>query len=185
MVFSYDQVKEHPKLLLAMTGLSHTEFEQLLRHFPYAGDPYIHNNYSDRDKRHRQYGAGSSASTLVNMEDKLLFMLYAVKVYPLHEMLALEFAMAQSTAKAWMPILREVLKKALDHGGYGPARAPQQLGAVLASAAAAPSGIDGPERPRQRPRDAEKHKHYDSGKNKRTRSRPSCLAASIRATSII
>ena len=40
-MFSYHQVKEHPKLLLAMTSLSHTEFDQLLRHFQYAWDQYI------------------------------------------------------------------------------------------------------------------------------------------------
>jgi hypothetical protein len=40
MLFSYHQVKEHPKLLLATTGLSHTEFAQLLRHFQYAWDQY-------------------------------------------------------------------------------------------------------------------------------------------------
>ena len=185
MLFSYDQVKEHPKLLLAMTSLSHTEFDQLLRHFQYAWDQYIQNNYIDRDNRQRQYGAGRSESTLVNIEDKLLFILYYVKVYPLPEILAFEFAMAQSTANEWIHILSEVLKKALDHGGYVPERDPKQLGAVLASEAESTYGIEGTERPRQRPRDAEKQKHYYSGKKKRTRSRTSFLAASIRAKSII
>jgi hypothetical protein len=37
MVFSYHQVQERPKLLLAMTGLARTEFYQLLDtfHFPF------------------------------------------------------------------------------------------------------------------------------------------------------
>jgi hypothetical protein len=184
-VFSYYQIKEHPKLLLAMTGLSHTEFDQLLRHFQYAWDQYVQNNYIDRDSRKRQYGAGRAESTLVNREDKLLFILYYLKVYPLQEILACEFDMAQSTANEWMHILREVLKKALDHGGYVPERDPKQLGPVLVSEAESTYGIDGTERPRQRPRDAEKQKHYYSGKKKRTRSRTSLLVASIRAKSII
>jgi hypothetical protein len=78
-VFSYYQIKEHPKLLLAMTGLSHTEFDQLLRHFQYAWDQYVQNNYIDRDSRKRQYGAGRAESTLVHREDKLLFILYSLK----------------------------------------------------------------------------------------------------------
>ena len=185
MVFSYPQVQEHPKLLLAMTGLTRVEFDQLLSHFRYAWDQYVQQYDVDREDRQRQYGAGRSETTLVTLEHKLLFILYDVKVYPLQEILALEFGMVQSTAHEWVHLLSEVLKKALDHGGYVPAGDPQQLGTVLASAAASTYGIDGTERPRQRPRDAEKHKHDDTGKQKRTRSRISFLAVSIRDKSII
>jgi hypothetical protein len=180
MVFSYHQVKEHPKLWLAMTGLSHTEFHQLLPHFQYAWDQYVQQHYVDRDDRQRQYGAGRSESTLVHIEDKLLFILYYVKVYPLQEILAFEFGMVQSTANAWIQLLSAVLKKALDHGGYLPERNPKQLETILASETEATYGIDGTERPRQRPRDPEKQKHYYSGKKRGTRSRISLLAASIR-----
>jgi hypothetical protein len=185
VVFSYHQVQEHPKLFLAMTGLTHTEFHQLLPHFQYAWDQYVQRHYVDRDNRQRQYGGGRSESTLVNMEDKLLFIMYDVKVYPLQEILAFEFGMGQSTANEWIPILSEVLKKALAHGGYVPERDPKQLEAVLESEAECPYGIDGTERQRQRPRDREKQKHYDSGKKKHTPSSISLLAESIRAQSII
>jgi len=98
MVFSYPKVKEHPKLLLAMTGLSYAEFHQLLPHFQYAWDPYMTQHSIDRDNRQRQYGAGRSASTVVSIEDKLLFILYYVKIDPLQEILAFEFGMVQRTA---------------------------------------------------------------------------------------
>ena len=62
------------------------------------------------------------------MEDKLLFILYYVKVYPLQAILAFEFGMVQSTANEWIHILSEVLKKALDHGGYLPERDPKRIG---------------------------------------------------------
>ena len=185
MVFSYHQVKEHPKLLLAMTGLTHAEFEQLLPHFHYAWEQYVKHNYVDRDNRQRQYGGGRSELTLVNIEDKLLFILYYVQVYPLQEILAFEFGMVQSTANEWIHMLSEVLKKALEHGGYLPERDPKQLEAVLEVEAESTYGIDGTERPRQRPRDPKRQQHYYSGKKKRTRSRISFLVASIRAKSII
>ena len=184
-MFSYHQVQEHPKLLLAMTGLTRTEFLPLLSHFQYAWEQYVQQHDVDRDDRQRHYGAGRSEATLVTLEDKLLFILYYVKVYPLQEILAFEFGMVQSTANEWIHILSEVLKQALDHGGYVPARDPKQLAAVLESEAEATYGIDGTERPRQRPRDAEKQTHYYSGKKKHTRSRISFLAASIHAKSII
>jgi hypothetical protein len=168
-----------------MTGLMHTEFQQLLPHFQYAWEQYVHPHYVDRDNRQRQYGAGRSEATLVHLDDKLLFILYYVKVYPLQEILAFEFRMVQSTANEWIHILSEVLKKALDHGGYLPERDPQQLATVLASEAESIYGIEGTERPRQRPRNPEKQRHYDSGKKKHTRSRISLLAESIHAKSMI
>jgi len=185
MVFSYHQVKALPKLFLAMTGLTHAEFNQLLPHFQHAWDQYVKHNYVERDNRQRQYGGGRSEATLVHIEDKLLFILYYVKVYPLQEILAFEFDMVQSTANEWIHILSEVLKNALDHGGYLPARDPKQLDTVLESEAESTYGIDGTERPRQRPCDPQKQQQYYSGKKKRTRSSISLLVASIRAKSII
>src|SRR5262245_39255710 len=167
-----------------MTGLTRTEFLQLLFHFQYAWEQYVQQHYVDRDDRQRHYGAGRSEATLVTLEDKLLFILYYVKVYPLQEILAFEFGMVQSTANEWIHILSGVLQKALEHGRYGPERDPKQLATVLASEAESTYGIDGTERPRQRPRDPEKQKHYYSGKKKHTRSRISLLVASIRAKSI-
>jgi hypothetical protein len=184
-VFSYHQVKEHPKLLLAMTGLTHVEFHQLLPHFQHAWDQYVQQHYVNRANRQRQYGGGKSETTLIAIEDKLLFILYYVKVYPLQEILAFEFGMVQSTANAWIHLLSEVLKDTLEHGGYLSARDPKQLDTVLASEAETTYAIDGTERLRQRPRDAEKQKHYYSGKKKRTRSRILLLVESIRAKSII
>src|SRR5215471_3071160 len=150
MVFSYQQVHEHPKLLLAMTSLTQTEFQPLLPHFQYAWEQYVQQHYVQRDNRQRQYGAGRSETTLVTLEDKLLFILYYVKVYPLQAILAFEFGMGQSTANEWIHILSEVLNKALDHGGYVPERDPQQLAPVLESEAESTYDIDKTERPRQR-----------------------------------
>ena len=184
MVFSYHQVQEYPKLLLTMTSLTYTEFQQLLPHFQYAWAQYVQQYYVNRDNRQQQYGAGRAEAPLGTLEDKLLFILYYVKVYPLQEILAFEFGMAQSTANEWIHIRSEVLKKALDHGGYVPERDPHQLGTVLASEAESTYGIDGTERPRQRPRDPEKQSHYYSGKKKRTPSRMSLLADLIHKKSI-
>jgi Helix-turn-helix of DDE superfamily endonuclease len=105
MVFSYHQVQEHPKLLLAMTSLTQAAFHQLLPHFQYAWDQHVQQHYVDRGDRQRQYGAGRSETTLVTIEDKLLFILYYGKVYPLQEILAFEFGMVQSTANEWIHIL--------------------------------------------------------------------------------
>ena len=41
MIFTYNQVKARPKLLLAMTGLTQGEFDQLLWHFQHAWDQFV------------------------------------------------------------------------------------------------------------------------------------------------
>jgi hypothetical protein len=185
MIFAYNQIKARPKLLLAMTSLTQDEFDQLLLHFQHAWDQFVRQNYVDRANRQRQYGGGRSEETLVTLEDKLLFILYYIKVYPLQEVLAFEFGMVQSTAHEWIHLLSAILKRALDHGGYVPKRDAKQLGTILVSEAESTYGIDGTERLRQRPHDPEKQKYYYSGKKKRIQSRISLLVDSIRAKSII
>jgi hypothetical protein len=183
-MFAYDQVKERPKLLLAMTGLSQAEFEQLLLDFHKAWGAYVQQEYVAREGRQRQYGGGKPEATLVPIEDKLLFILYYVKVYPLQEILAFEFGMAQSTAHEWIHILSTVLKKALDDGGHIPERSPKELAAVLPAEAPAVYGIDGTERRRQRPSDPAQQADYYSGKKNHIRSRILFLETSRHTRSI-
>ena len=142
LVLAYQHVKERPRVLHAMTGLTQGEFEQLLPHFQRAWEQYLQQNYAARDDRLRQYGGGKPA-TLVNIEDKLLFILYYVKLGPLQEILAFEFGMVQSTAHEWIRILSEVLQQALAQGGYVLTRAPKPMKTVFKPAAASPCGLDG------------------------------------------
>jgi DDE superfamily endonuclease len=170
-MFSYAAIKDDARLFLAMTGLTRNEFEKMLPAFQKAWDEYIQHAYIDREGRQRQYGGGQQASTLVSMEDKLLFILYYVKVYPLQEILAFEFGISQSTANEWIHLLSGVLKRALDFGGHLPQRHPKQLHRVLQEESEAEYGIDGTERRRQRPVNEEQQKLYYSGKKKRIRSK--------------
>ena len=62
---------------------------------------------------------------MVNVEDKLLFILYYCKVYPLQEILAFAFSRVQRTANEWIHILSGVVQKALEHGGYVPGKRSQ------------------------------------------------------------
>jgi len=54
MMFSYKQVKERPKLLLAMTGRTHAAFEPLLPHVQGTWEQEVQEHDSDRDERQRQ-----------------------------------------------------------------------------------------------------------------------------------
>jgi hypothetical protein len=165
-MFAYSKIKSNANLLLAMTSLTQDEFENFLVYFKKAFDDYVSEAYINRPDRKRQYGGGKDESTLTDIEDKLLFVLYYVKVYPLQEIIAYEFGMDQSTANQWIHLLSRILQKSLDDGGYLPERNPDEVGKALASEVDKRLVIDGTERRIQRPKDEMEQTEYYSGKKK-------------------
>ena len=165
-MFSYDEIKQIPKLLLTMTSLNQPEFEQLLPYFNKSWDEYVLNNYIEREDREREYGGGRDDTTLLKIEDKLLFILYYVKAYPLQDILAYEFGMSQGCANIWIHILSKVLKDALDQDGHLPERNADRLEDVLKEEDENKYAVDGTERRIQRPKDEEEQEQYYSGKKK-------------------
>lgn len=165
-MFSYHLVKDRPALLLAMTSLTQPEFDALLVTFQHVWDAYVQFTYRQRPLRERRYGGGQQATTLVATDDKLLFILYYLKAYPLQEILAFEFGMAQSTANEWIQVLCPILQEALDRGNFLPERDPVQVATALDPARDLQYGIDGTERRRQRPSDPETQQGCYSGKKR-------------------
>jgi len=164
-MFTYDKVKNKPQLLRAMTSLDKAEFEELLNFFQVAWETYIRETSPSNQNRQRQPGGGRKPA-LLTIADKLLFILYYLKAYPLQEVLAFEFGMTQGQACYWVHILSEVLKRALASMEQLPERDPAKLAANLAENGEIELGIDGTERKIQRPKDNEEQKQYYSGKKK-------------------
>jgi hypothetical protein len=164
-MFSYDKVKNNPKLLLAMTSLTRPEFEQLLVPFQAAWEARVGQTAVPNQSRQRRAGAGRKPA-LRTVADKLLFILYYFKAYPLQEILAFEFGMSQAQACSWIATLSPVLKEALGALEQLPERDPAQLATKLAEEKETTLGIDGTERRIQRPKDQEKQRMYYSGKKK-------------------
>ena len=101
------------------------------------------------------------------MEQKLLFALVYQKDYPLQSMLGELFGMGQSQANAWIHRLLPILKQALDDLGVMPERDPKKFrNKEKTRKDAANSIMDGTERRRQRPKQAEKQALHYSGKKK-------------------
>ena len=166
-MMSYEKVKDKTALLLTLTSLVPLEFETLLIHFQQAWDEHIRANYIDRAKRTRKYGAGRKPTILLKIEDKLLFILYYLKTYPLQSVIALEFEMSQSQANEWIHKLSLLLRMSLDTLGQIPERDALLLIAALQDIADDEEiAIDGTERRCQRPKDSERQKEYYSGKKK-------------------
>jgi len=153
-MLTYDELKTNPRKFLALTSLTPNEFESLLPAFEIA------------KTRKRKAGAGRKGS-LESMEQKLLFVLVYQKGYPLQSIMGALFGISQGRTNAWIHRLLPILKQALDDLGVLPERDPKKFKAKEANRKdAADSIIDGTERRRQRPKQAEKQVLHYSGKKK-------------------
>ncbi len=150
---------------MAMTGLSQGEFLILLGPFTDAWREYTEIKAKDYKDRKRSPGGGRDEK-LLRPEDKLLFILYYCKAYPLQEVLALEFGMSQSQACVWVHVLSDVLQLTLRRMGHTPERVPERLAELIRQKGEGVVVVDGTERRRQRPKDDTEQLRYYSGKKK-------------------
>lgn len=79
-MLSYDQIKDKPSVLLSFTGLTQTEFEELLIAFTFAWSKSKQKR-KKKQKRQRCVGGGRKPK-LKTMADRLLFILFYLKTYP-------------------------------------------------------------------------------------------------------
>jgi hypothetical protein len=163
----YEELKTKPRKLLALTSLAPNEFEDLMPAFERAYlKTYPPSKTIAGKRRKRKPGAGRKGS-LTSIEQKLLFALVYQKSYPLQSVLGELFGMEQSRANEWIHRLLPILKQALDDLGMMPERDPKKFKSKEKNRKdAADSIIDGTERRRQRPKQAEKQALHYSGKKK-------------------
>jgi DDE superfamily endonuclease len=100
------------------------------------------------------------------MEDKLLFILFYFKVYPLQEVMAFLFETSQGRVNAWIHTLSMVLQMALGEAQVLPQRDPKNLARTLAWWVSVDFIMDGTERRIQRPQDLTEQQETYSGKKK-------------------
>ena len=117
-------------------------------------------------KRVRSVGGGCG-SGLKPAAQKLLFILVYLKTYPLQIVMGEMFDMSQAGANQWIHRLLPVIRLALDRMGVKPERQGDQFAESERSRNDPKDYIvDGTERRRQRPKDAEKQALHYSGKKK-------------------
>jgi hypothetical protein len=96
-----------------------------------------------------------------------LFLLVYLKTYPLQVVMAELFGLSQPRVNYWLHRLMPVLRAALDELGALPERDPRAFARTAAlRGEGTPRIIDGTERRRQRPKNAEKQKAHYSGRKK-------------------
>jgi hypothetical protein len=166
-MLSYNKLQDRPRDFLAATSLTLDEFQQFLPAFQRAYEQrYPYELTRAGTPRQRRLGGGAKG-VLQNFEDKLLFILVYQKTNPLQTMHALQFGLSQPQANYWIHQLLPVLQQALAALGLAPERDASRLATNPLLLEGAPAGaIDGTERRRQRPTEAQRQKEYYSGKKK-------------------
>jgi hypothetical protein len=166
-VLSYQRLKDHPRAFRAFTGLDQAEFEKLLTPFTLAYHAYMYEHHVRKKARKRRYGGGRKPR-LATMEDKLFFILFYCKVYPLQEVMAFLFETSQGRVNEWIHQLSTILQMALGKVRALPERDPKNLEQTLALCVSVDFIIDGTERRIQRPQDPIAQQEKYSGKKKTT-----------------
>jgi hypothetical protein len=165
-MLTYDVLKTKPKDFLSATGITVAEFEHLLPAFTAAYDRKYATQTTTGTGRQRRRGGGAKGK-LPHMADKLLFILVYQKTYPLQTMHDLHFEMSQAQTNTWIHRLMPILQEALAALGFKPEREGQELlRGTSVQEWPADWLLDGSERRRQRPKQADKQRNHYSGKKK-------------------
>ena len=90
-ILTHDSVKNKESTFRAMTSLDRDEFEDLCNFFREAWD-------KQAEKEGRDTSKGGRKPKLESMEDRLFFMLFYLKTYPLQEVIGHLFGLSQGQA---------------------------------------------------------------------------------------
>src|SRR5215210_1720293 len=121
-MLSYDIVHQRPDQFLACTSLTVDEFDILSRSFSHAWDEYRKKNYVN---------SGGGKPKLPRVIDKLFFILFYYKVYPIQSAMGAIFGMSQGQVSFWVGVLSIVLQNTLGSARCLPNRRPRQLKEAL------------------------------------------------------
>jgi hypothetical protein len=166
-MLTYIALSTQPRPFLAMTGLTVAEFRDLLPAFETAYEYFQPCDRTATGQPRQRLPGGGRHRVLSKSEDQLLFVLVYLKTYPLQAMLGQLFGISTSQANYWLHQLLPVLRAALDDLGVLPERDGDGLERrAIESKGSRTLIIDGTERRRQRPKNAEKQALHYSGKKK-------------------
>ena len=166
-MLTFERIATKPAVFQMLTGLSLQAFLDLLPAF-HRATAHIEDQAEQQRKQPRQRQRGGGRKPLLRSDaDRLLFILFYFKVYPLQAVQGFFFGMSQAQACEWIHRLTPVLNQALGFQKQLPARKAADVTQVLRQCPGLEFIIDGTERPIQRPKDKKRQREFYSGKKKR------------------
>ena len=166
----FDILKKGDRQMKALTGMSISEFKELVKEFEKALNQQKQTEYEQgikEGKRQRKPGGGSKGK-LKTVEDKLFFILVYLKCYPTWDVLGTMFGFHGSNAYHNARYLLNILEKTLGETAVLPKREISSLEDLFEFFPELNDFfIDVTERPIQRPKDNVEQKNNYSGKKKK------------------
>src|SRR5919202_4034475 len=154
-MISYATVCRQSGQFLACTGITVDEFTILLSSFSQAWEEH---------RRRTSINSGGGKPKLPTVNDKLFFIFFYYKIYPIQSAMGAIFGMSQSQVCTWIHVLSPLLKRTLGIEKCLPQRQPRRLKEALEACEMQAFIIDGTERERQRPTEPRAQKDFYSGK---------------------
>jgi hypothetical protein len=166
-MLTYAKVADKPMVLQQLTGLSSEAFHDVLPAFLQATAHLEQQADTQRAQPRKRQRGGGRKSILQPGADRLLFILFYFRLYPLQRVQAFFFGMSQTQVCDWVHRLTPILNLALGSEHHLPERKAATLTQVLRQCPGLEFIIDGTERPIQRPKDTARQRELYSGKKKR------------------
>ena len=156
----YEEARKKPRVFQQLTGMTTEEFDKLKGAFEAA--------YEEEERQRGKPGSTAGRKAVLRTsEDKLFFLLFYLRHYPVQEVLAFLFGISQGQANHWIHRLTPVLKKALAAAKELPGRTADEVKGRMRKCPKRAFIIDGTDRPIRRPQDSERRRTDYSGKKKR------------------
>ena len=166
-MLTFERIATKPAVFQMLTGLSLQAFLDLLPSFHLATAHIEHQAEQRRNQPRLRQRGGGRKPLLRSDADRLLFILFYFKTYPLQAVQGFFFGMSQAQACEWIHRLTPVLNQALGFEQQLPARKAADVTQVLRACPGLEFIIDRTERPIQRPKDKQRQREFYSGKKKR------------------
>src|SRR6185436_15746750 len=112
VMLTFERIATKPVVFQMLTGLSLQAFLDLLASFHLATAHIEHQTEQRRKQPRKRQKGGGRKPFLCSDADRLLFILFYFKVYPLQAVQAFFFGMSQAQACEWIHRLTPVLNQA-------------------------------------------------------------------------
>jgi len=157
------KILARPRSMQAMTGVSKSEFDDLLITFEHA----VQENKREQSKANQRKFGGGRTGRLKTMEEKLFYLLFYLKTYPTFDVVGVWFDFDPTNACKNTHVLLAGLEKSLGRKIILPERKASSIEEIFERFPEIKDVFaDGMERPVQRPRNQKKQKKLYSGKKK-------------------
>ena len=166
-MITYGKLEKKPRLFQTFTGLRLEGFAQILPSFTDCYEADLDERDEAKESHRQRERGGGRISTIPSIADKLVFILFYFRHYPMQSLQGFLFNMSQPQANDWIHRLTPILNETLGIEHQLPARASTDIEKLLQACPELEFMIDGTERPVRRPKDPEQQKHKYSGKKKR------------------